>query len=49
MKKSGFTDSQIVATVALHEMGQKGADIFREYGIRRPSFCSVCSFFWAST
>jgi putative transposase len=38
MKKSRFTESQIVAILALQEKGQKVADICREHGISQPTF-----------
>lgn len=38
MKKSRFTESQIVSILAQHEKGQKVADICREHGISQPTF-----------
>jgi putative transposase len=38
MRKSKFTESQIVAIMAQHEKGQKVVDICREHGISQPTF-----------
>ena len=38
MKKSRFTESQIVSILAQHEKGQRVADICREHGISQPTF-----------
>jgi putative transposase len=38
MKKSKFTESQIVAILAQQEQGMKVADICREHGISQPTF-----------
>jgi putative transposase len=38
MKKSRFTESQIVSILAEHEKGLKVADICREHGISQPTF-----------
>jgi putative transposase len=38
MRKSKFTESQIVAILAQHESGQKVVDICREHGISQPTF-----------
>lgn len=38
MKKSKFTESQIVAILAQQEQGMKVADICRERGISQPTF-----------
>jgi putative transposase len=38
MRKSKFTESQIVAILAQHEKGQKVTDICREHGISQPTF-----------
>jgi putative transposase len=38
MKKSRFTESQIVKILAQQESGQKVADICREHGISQPTF-----------
>lgn len=33
MKKSRFTESQIISILSQHEQGRKVADLAREYGI----------------
>jgi putative transposase len=38
MKKSKFTESQIISILRLQESGQSVADICREYGISQPTF-----------
>lgn len=38
MKKSKFTESQIVSILAQHEKGVKVVDLCREYGISQPTF-----------
>ena len=38
MKKSRFTDSQIVAILKQAEAGTPGADLCREYGLSSASF-----------
>lgn len=38
MKKSRFTESQIVAAIKQHESGRKAEDICREYGISKNTF-----------
>lgn len=38
MKKSRFTESQIVSILAQHEKGQKVVDICREHGISQATF-----------
>lgn len=38
MKKSRFTESQIVAILAQHEKGQKVSDLCREHGISQATF-----------
>jgi putative transposase len=38
MKKSKFTESQIVSMLSQHEKGQKVADICREHGISQATF-----------
>ena len=38
MKKSRFTESQIVSILAKHSKGQKVADICREHRISQPTF-----------
>lgn len=38
MKKSKFSESQIIAILRLQESGQSVADICREYGISQPTF-----------
>jgi putative transposase len=38
MRKSKFTESQIVSILAQHEKGMKVADICREHGISQPTF-----------
>ncbi len=38
MRKSRFSESQIVAILAQHEKGQKVVDICREHGISQPTF-----------
>jgi putative transposase len=38
MKKSRFTESQIVAAIKQHESGRKADDICREYGISKNTF-----------
>jgi putative transposase len=39
MKKSNFTESQIVSILAQQEKGQKVTDICREHGISQATFC----------
>ena len=38
MKKSKFTESQIVGILKQQESGQKVSDICREHGISQPTF-----------
>lgn len=38
MRKSRFTESQIVAILSLQEKGQKVSDICREHGISQATF-----------
>lgn len=38
MKKSRFTESQIVAIIRQHESGVKTADLCREHGISQATF-----------
>jgi len=38
MKKSRFTESQIVNAIKQHESGRKTEDLCREYGISRGTF-----------
>jgi len=38
MKKSKFTEIQIISILRLQESGQSVADICREYGISQPTF-----------
>jgi putative transposase len=38
MKKSKFTESQIVSILASHEKGQKVIDLCREHGISQATF-----------
>ena len=38
MKKSKWTEAQIVAMLREHEQGRKVADICREHGISQPTF-----------
>ncbi len=38
MKKSKFTESQIVSILAQQEKGMRVADICREHGISQPTF-----------
>jgi putative transposase len=38
MKKSKFTESQIVSILAQHEKGVKVIDLCREHGISQPTF-----------
>lgn len=38
MKKTKFTDSQIIGMLKQQEGGQKVADICREHGISQPTF-----------
>lgn len=38
MKKSKFTESQIIAIIKEQESGKKVADLCREYGISQPTF-----------
>jgi len=38
MRKSKFTESQIVSIMAQHEKGQKVVDICREHGISQATF-----------
>ncbi len=38
MKKSNFTESQIVSILAQQEKGHKVSDICREHGISQPTF-----------
>ncbi|MFZ7154302.1 MAG: transposase [Bacteroidota bacterium] len=39
MRKSKFTEAQIVAILAQYEQGIKVTDICREHGISQPTFC----------
>lgn len=38
MKKSRFTETQIVSILKRHENGEKTIDLCREYGIAQPTF-----------
>lgn len=38
MKKSRFTESQIVSAIKQHESGRKTKEICREYGISKATF-----------
>ncbi len=38
MKKSKWTEAQIVAMLREHEQGRKVADICREHGVSQPTF-----------
>ena len=38
MRKSKFTEAQIVAILAQYEQGIKVTDIYREHGISQPTF-----------
>ena len=38
MKRSNFTESQIIAILKEQENGKKVSDICREYGISQPTF-----------
>jgi len=38
MRKSKFSETQIVSILKKHEAGISSADICREYGISRPTF-----------
>ncbi|MBK6626733.1 MAG: transposase [Flavobacteriales bacterium] len=38
MKKSRFTETQIVALLHEHEAGKKVADLCREHGVSQPTF-----------
>ena len=38
MKKSRFTETQIIAILKLHEAGMKTTDICREYGISQATY-----------
>lgn len=38
MKKSRFTETQIVGAIKQHESGRKSDDICREYGISKNTF-----------
>lgn len=38
MKKSRFTESQIIKILSEHELGKKVADVCREAGISQPTF-----------
>lgn len=38
MKKSRFTETQIVAMLREHEAGKKVADLCREHGVSQPTF-----------
>lgn len=38
MRKSKFTESQIVSILSHHEKGMKVIDICREHGISQPTF-----------
>ena len=38
MKKSRFTESQIVSILTTYEKGQKVSDLCREHGIRQATF-----------
>ena len=40
MKKSKFTESQIVKILSLQEKGMTVSDICREHGISQPTFYS---------
>jgi putative transposase len=38
MKKSRFTETQIISILSQHEQGRKVADLAREYGISAATF-----------
>lgn len=38
MKKSRFTESQIISILTQHEQGRKVSDLVREHGISAPTF-----------
>ena len=40
MKKSRFTEAQIVEILRMQEKGLSLADICRDYGISQPTFCN---------
>ena len=38
MKKTRFTETQIIAAIKQHESGRSSEEICREYGISKPAF-----------
>lgn len=40
MKKSRFTETQIIQILKEYDLGKKTSDICREYGIAKPTFYS---------
>jgi putative transposase len=38
MRKSKWTEAQIVAMPLEHEQGRKVADIYKEHGVRQPTY-----------
>jgi len=38
MRKSKFTDTQIIGMLREHEAGKKASDICREHGVSQPTF-----------
>ena len=45
MKKSRFSEEQIIGILKQHEAGMKAADLCREHGIRAPTFYALKSKF----
>ena len=41
MKKTRFTETQIIAAIKQHESGRSSVEICREYGISKPAFYAV--------
>jgi putative transposase len=42
MKKTKFTETQIVKAIQEHECGLDGKDMWREQGISSAAFCKWC-------